>query len=247
MIFENLIKKLLPTGRAWRQIAGVKVITEVLGGIADEFEKVRAEAIKLRDSIFPELMDVQFISDWEQRFKLPPIANGTEQERRDRLATQWQNRGGQTREYLEIRLQESGFDVFVYNGIYTADASIIGDEILGDFVLEGDTFPGETLAVDPCAQFATNVGTLGDYVLGDGNQLGINRPRIIQNYIDDAKDNTDFCPLPAERFKFVNYIAGPGGIGDIADIPASRYDEFREVVLRYKRGTSWALAFINLV
>ena len=179
--------------------------------------------------------------------EISKIGSGAEQERRNRLATQWQNLGGQTREFLQARLQESGFAVYVYDGIYVADASILGDEILGDFVLEGDTFPGETLAVDPCAQFASNVGTLGDYVLGDGNQLGINRPRVIQNYIDESKDNTDFCPLPAIRFAGVNYIAGPGGIGDIADIPASRYDEFRELVLRYKRGTSWALAFVNLV
>lgn len=244
---EKLINILLPTGRAWRKIAGIKVVTDILGGVADELEKVKLQALKVRDSIFPELMEVEFISDWEQRFKLQAISNGTEQERRDRLATQWQNKGGQTREYLETRLQESGFNVFVYDGIYTADGSILGDNILGDFVLEGDTLPGEILAVDPCEQFSSIVGTLGDYVLGDGNLLGVNRPRVIQNYIDEAQDNTEFCPLAAERFKFVNYIAGPGGIGDIVDIPASRYNEFRELVIRYKRGTSWALAFLNLV
>ena len=247
MIFERLIKKLLPTGRAWRQVAGIKVITDVLGGIADEFEKVRAEALKLKDSIIPELMDSQFIPDWEQRFKLPPISNGTEQERRDRLATQWQNRGGQTREYIETRLQESGFDVYVYSGFYIADGFILGDGILGDGVLEGITYPGEILALPPCDQFASNVKTLGDFVLGDGDTLGVNRPRIIINYIDDSKENDSFCPLPALRYKFVFYIGGPGGIGDIADIPASRYNEFRELVLRYKPARTWVFAFVNLI
>ena len=246
-LFENLIKRLLPTGRAWRQITAIKVVTDFLGGIADALEEVKTAAEKVRDSIFPELMDAEFIPDWEQRFKLPPIANGTEQERRDRLASQWQNKGGLTRQFLEERLQESGFDVFVYEGLYIAEGSVLDDVILGDAVLEGDVVPGEILAINPCDQFAGNVGTLGDYVLGDGDTLGVNRPRIIQNYIDEALENTDFCPIDPGRYNFVIYIGGPGGIGDIADIPASRYDEFRETVLKYKRGTSWALAFVNLV
>lgn len=244
MIFERLINRLLPTGRAWRKVPE-KVISDFWGGLADALEEVRTMFLKVRDSIFPELMEVEFIADWEKRFKLPAIT-ATEQERRDRLDTQWQNLGGQTRLYLETRLQESGFDVYVHEGVYIAEGSILGDMILGDIVLEGNTFTGEQLAINPCDQFATNVNTIGDIILGDNELLGINRPKVIINYIDETKENDSFCPLPVSRHKFVNYIGGPAGVGDIATIPAARYSEFRELVLRYKPARTWAFAFLNL-
>lgn len=244
-MLHKLLNRLLPTGRAWLQIPG-KVIYDLLGGIADELELVKAIFLKIKDSIFPELMEVEFISDWEKRFKLPTIT-ATEQERRDRLAAQWQNLGGSTREYLENRLKDNGFAVTVYEGVYFAVGSTLDDDnILGDFVLEGNTFTGEQLSVDPCAQFSAAVSTLGDIILGDGETLGLNRPKIIINYIDELREDVDFCPLPALRHKFVNYIGGPGGLGDLATIPAERYLEFREIVLRYKPARTWAFAFLNL-
>lgn len=250
MIFEKLIERLLPTGRAWIQ-KSFKIMTAIFGGISDELDKLKAEMELVRDSIFPDLMDADFIPDWEERFKLPFSSQLTEQERRERLTIQWQSGTGQTREHIENKLRESSFDVYVTDGVSIAEFdSILGDDVLADFALEGDIVAGDQVIADPCSQFSTVGSILGDFVLGDGFPLDKNRPRIIVNHIDDALENEDFCPLSDEdQNKYVFYIQGAPGpaLGEIATIQAERYDEFREIVLKYKPANTWALAFIQMV
>jgi hypothetical protein len=249
MIYEKLISKLFPTGRAWLQ-KPFKIMTAIMGGIADELEKLKAEAELMRDSIFPDLMDEKFIPDWEERFKLAPPNGLAIQDRRDRLTAQWLDGEGQTREHIENKLRESGFDVYVTDGTFDAPFdSLLGEYVLGDFGLEGNVVVGDLVVADPCSQFSS-VGTiLGDFALGDNYVLDKNRPRIIVNHIDDSLENEDFCPLDVEEHKYVFYIQGEPGpaLGEIATIPAARYLEFREIVLKYKPANSWALAFIQMV
>ena len=249
MIFENLIDKLFPTGRAWLQ-KPFKIMTAIKGGIADELEDARAAALLLKDSIFPSLMDEQFISDWESRFRLPEQTALTIEERRERLVAQWLSGTGQTAEHIQNKLQESGFDVFVTDGVSDAEFdSLLGEYVLGDFALEGAVIIGDQVIANPCEQVST-VGTiLGDFVLGDGFVLDKNKPRIIVNHIDDSLENEDFCPLAVEQYKYVFYVqGGPGpALGEIATIPAARYKEFREIVLKYKPMNSWVLAFVQMV
>ena len=249
MIFETLIDKLFPTGRAWLQ-KPFKIMTAIKGGIADELEDARAAALLLKDSIFPSFMDEQFISDWESRFRLPVQSALTIEERRERLVAQWLSGTGQTAEHIQNKLQESGFDVYVTDGVSDAEFdSLLGEYVLGDFVLEGSVVIGERVVANPCAQFSS-VGTiLGDFVLGDNFVLDKNRPRIIVNHIDNTLENEEFCPLDTEDYKYVFYIqGGPGpALGEIATIPAARYKEFREIVLKYKPMNSWVLVFLEMV
>lgn len=272
MIFERLIEKLLPTGRAWLQIP-FKIMTAIIGGIADEMEKVRTTALELKDSIFPQLMDVQFIPDWESRFKLPE-AILTEQERRDRLEAQWQSRRI-TSEFLETQLQDANFNVFVRDSAILANPTSLGDDILGDFVLEGNIVENQVVTqctsnvrpdailgeftldtssnigfpakADPCKDLAGVGVSLGDFVLGDGIALEANKAKFIVNHIDALLDPLDSCPVIEQRCIFIFYIQGPGEFADVADIPAARYNEFRELVLKHKRASAWAACFINLV
>jgi len=247
MDFQKIISSHLTTGRAWLQ-RPFKVMSAIISGIGDELQKYYIYINTVRDSIFPSLMEESFIPDWESRFRLPFNPALTIAERRARLETQWNNRGGQTQEYVQDKLRESGFDVYVTPGVYSADfQSILGDVVLGDFNLEG-IVSGFLASIDPCNQFITAGAILGDFVLGDNLVLDINRPRIIQNHIDGELENEDFCPIDPYRWKFFFYISGdPLDITAIANIPASRYSEFRELVLRYKPIRTWALASLNLV
>lgn len=249
MIYEKLIGKLLPTGRAWLQ-KPLKIMSAIVGGIADELEALKLVAELVRDSIFPSLMNEIFIPDWEQRFKLPPPTYLTLEERRERLTAQWLDGTGQTREHIENKLRESGFDVYVTDGVFDAPFdSLLGEYVLGDFALEGAVVIGDKVIADPCSQFSS-VGTiLGDFVLGDNYVLDKNQPRIIVNHIDDSLENEDYCPLAVEDHKYVFYIQGEPGpdLGTIASIPSARYLEFREIILKYKPANSWALAFIQMV
>ena len=277
MIFENLIEKLLPTGRAWLQ-RPVKIMGAILGGIADEMETVRASSLKLKDSIFPQLMDVEFIPDWENRFKLPFSAVMSEQERRDRLDSQWQQ-GGQSLEFIQSVLQEAGFDVYLKESAILADTLRLGDgETLGDSILEGNVVPGQivtqctsddpnpsaftlgdftldsstylgTIEVDPCKELGGTGFSLGtrDIILGDDITLETNQAKFIVNHIDDSLDPSETCPVIEQRCIFIFYIQGPGAFGDAASVPASRYAEFRELVLKHKPARTWAAAFIKLV
>lgn len=272
MIFERVIAKLLPTGRAWIQKPG-KIMGAILGGIADQMEDVRAHALLLKDSIIPQDMDVQFIPDWESRFKLP-AATLTEQERRDRLEAQWQPRR-LSNEFLQQQLHDAGFDVHVKEGTFIADANSLGDLILGDAILEGNIVEGQVITqctsgarpdsilgeftldpsshlgepakVDPCKDLAGTGLALGDFVLGDGVPLEANKAKFIFNHIDASLDPTSTCPISEERCIFIFFIQGPGELGDTASIPAVRYSEFRELVLKHKRASAVAAAFINLV
>ena len=273
MMFERLIDKLLPTGRAWIQLP-LKVQSAIFGGIADEFKKVRATALLVKDSNLPHEMDAQFIPDWEKRFDLPQQDMLTEQERRDRLDTQWQQ-GGLTVQYLQAQLQGAGFEVYIKESWMLAQTSGLGDIILGDDVLEGNFYTGQAVThcttgvrgdtilgdftldssshigppaqADPCKTFAGEGATLGDFILGDDIPLESNKAKFIVNHIDELLDPIDTCPINEERCIFIFFIQGPGEFGDFANIPAARYSEFRELVLKFKRGPHWAACFLNLV
>lgn len=272
MMFERVIEKLLPTGRAWLQ-RPVKIMGAIFGGIADEMALTRLVALKVKDSIFPQLMDVEFIPDWENRFNLFD-ANLTEQERRDRLDAQWQSRNIAS-EYLETQLQDNGFDVFVKESAILANPTSLGDDILGDFVLEGNIVAGQIVTqctsnvrpdsilgeftldtstdlshpvkADPCKDLAGAGVSLGDFVLGDDIALEANKAKFIVNHIDASLDPIASCPVLEQRCIFIFYIQGPGEFGDVADVPAARYNEFRELVLKHKRASAWAACFINLI
>ena len=272
MIFERMISRLLPTGRAWLQREN-KVMTAILGGLADQLDDLRAQALLSKDSILPQEMDAQFIPDWEKRFGLP-VADLTEQERRDRLDAQWQP-GRITNEYLQVQLQAAGFDVYVIEYVFLAEANSLGDLILGDAILEGnivegqvvnqctsgdrpdsilgelildeDSHMGAPLFADPCKNQAGDGLSLGDFVLGDGVPLESNRAKYIFNYIDPLFDPTNTCEMIEQLCARIFFIQGPGDFGDAADVPADRYLEFRELVLRHKRAASGAACFLNLV
>lgn len=272
MIFERMISRLLPTGRAWLQRDN-KVMTAILGGLADQLDDLRAQALLLKDSILPQEMAAQFIPDWEKRFGLP-AADLTEQERRDRLDAQWQP-GRITNEYLQEQLQAAGFDVYVIEDVHLAEANSLGDLILGDAILEGNVFQGMVVNqctsgtrpeailgdlildagthiglppfADPCKNLAGGGFSLGDFVLGDGVPLESNRAKYIFNYIDPEFDPTNTCEMFEQYCARIFFIQGPGDLGDAADIPAARYLEFRELVLRHKRAASGAACFLNLV
>jgi uncharacterized protein YmfQ (DUF2313 family) len=275
-IFERLIAKLLPTGRAW-WLLPQKIMGAIFGGIADVLQDVRTEALKVKDSNIPQLMDVEFIPDWENRFNLPD-ADLTEQERRDRLEAQWQP-GSPALQFLEQQLQAAGFDVYVITGSIIANGNVLGDGLtLGDFVLEGNVETGETVTrctsvtphpeailgdmvlgddialspsvkSDPCKDLAGDGLTLGDsdFTLGDDVTLGQQTTKMIVDHINPQYDPSSTCPISEAYCAFIFYIQGPGEFGDLANIPAARYSEFRELVLKHKAEHTWAAVFANLV
>lgn len=225
--FDGILRKLLPSGRAW-QFRSEKIFFVILSALADALDALKETYDKVRDSIFPEHMDEEFIADWEKRFRLPD-AGLTVQERRDRLAARWTPKTGQTAEFLQDVLTESGFNVIVLKNEYIAQGSTLGDIIVGDYVLEGNTYAGQKRNYNPC-----------DYA-------GLPDTYVIINSLDDEGDLSDKCPLDYSKWKYMFFIQGAGALGTLADIPQDRWIEFKELVMTHKPNDTWAIVFANLI
>lgn len=103
-------KHLLPRSRAWSMVKD-RPLTQFLQGLTLSLDAYRAKLDTVWLDVFPQ--DTTQLVSWEKQWALRP-GQLTEQERRDRLAAVWQERGAQGPEYIEDALQAQGFAVFVH-------------------------------------------------------------------------------------------------------------------------------------
>jgi hypothetical protein len=108
--YFNIFKYLLPKAEAFLIIIQKKLTQffEGLTSIPDDFRK-------FIDNIFLDLFPAttRSLESWEEQFAiLRP--SGVESIRRNAVDLAWKLKGGQSREYLQTKLQEAGFDLQVH-------------------------------------------------------------------------------------------------------------------------------------
>lgn len=106
------LQALLPRGAAWAREPGA-VLTNLLGGLAEEFARVDLRGDQLIDEADPRTTS-ELLVDWERVAGLPDTcvvaAQGTQQ-RRNALLARLTNTGGQSRAYFIALLASLGFVV----------------------------------------------------------------------------------------------------------------------------------------
>lgn len=229
-IFANLASQLYPTGRAfYMQKGGVMDNTHI--AFNRSFIRLVNDAKSTIDSCFPD--NANFSADdctlWEWRFG---IVTDTSLSLSDRKAALLRRMGRgrnvparQHKNYIEYQLQIAGFNVFVHENGF----------------IEG----GVKIYKNPSDIIAGGAGVVqhgGTSQHGIGMQHGGGSAQVIAN---SYKPNEPYSV--ADDKLWATFFIGGEILGDMAEIPAKREEEFRELVLKLKPAHLVAFTFINYV
>lgn len=223
-IMSELASQLYPTGRAFYMLKGF-VMDKVHLALNMSFIRLINDCKSTIDSTFPD--NENFNADdcelWEYRFGMVVDLNLSVDERRKAIYRRM-SRGRnvparQHKNYIEYQLQLAGFDVYVHE----------------------NTFPYQK-PQDIIAIASSNVQHGGDSQHGIGMQHGGGRSQLIANSYkpDEAYSVSD------DRL-WATFFIGGQILGNMANIPPKREEEFRELVLKLKPAHLVAFTFINFV
>jgi hypothetical protein len=229
-VLSRLSQRLYPTGRAFYMPKG---------GIADRTHiafnrssiRLINDANATLDSTFPD--NQNFTEDdcdlWEYRFGMVTNSATSVADRRAAIFRRM-GRGRnvparQHKNYLEYQLQIAGFNVFVFeNGFIEGGVKVFKTpyEILN--ILPEAIQHGEPIQHGIGLQHG---GGTADLIANS------HKP----NEIHSVGDNN----------LWATFFIGGENLGDMAEIPANREEEFRELVLRLKPAHLVAFTFINYI
>lgn len=229
-IMRDLVSQLYPTGRAFYMPKdGVSDKTHF--SINRSFIRLLQDADLTIDSVFPDnpnfsLEDCEL---WEYRFGMVSNPDLSVEERKSaiyRRMGRGQNvRARQHKNYLEKQLQLAGFNVFVHENGF----------------IEG----GVKVYKKPTDIVAFSLGAIqhgGDTQHGIGTQHGSGNSQIIAN---SHKPDEDYSV--SDDKLWATFFIGGAILGEMVEIPQTREEEFRELVLKLKPAHLVAFTFINYV
>lgn len=210
---KALITQNLPTGRAFRVIND-STNDQIITGISEVFSTARNDLFSLLDIILPD--NDNFTENdalrWESLLGMVVNPDTSLSDRKLAILRKMSHPGNilarQSRDYIESQLQAAGFDVYVY-------------ENLNDLTPQ-DVFGASLSGI---AEHSADIEH-GDIEHG-GSYLW---PDIIANRIDWQKDQYFDLSFGLET---TFYICG-STLGDFAEIPEIRREEFRQTVLKLK-------------
>jgi len=228
MSFFNTLRHLLPRAKAW-QLTIDSTLRQFISGLASSFDAVKDFIMDVFDDLWPS--STRELTAWEDQFGLGH--EGTTAERRSRLDAAWSSTGGQSPSYLQTRLRDAGFDVYVYDWFddpYTTTKtptdnpgySIVNliREVRTSFYVYCSTHTTKAT----CGSAEATCGRVSDNV-------------ITQKAYDQST-------IPVANYEYVNYIAGPA-FPERALVKSSRRQEFEIMVLRYFPQYQWTIALVD--
>lgn len=228
MSFFNTLKHLLPTGKAWQLTINSSLRRFILG-LSQSFDDSKQFIMDVHSDRFPA--DTRELILWENQFGLGHT--GTDDERRARLTSAWAETGGQSPYYLQTRLQEAGFDAYVYDwfdgGGVARDPNLTEGYPLVNAL--NKTIP--TFAV--YCSFIDDTFTCGSPDAICGAKGSSNAIRKVQY---------DLSGLTTTQYQSVNYVGGPT-YGERALIPAERRTEFELMVYKLFPQYQWTVALVD--
>ena len=229
-IMSNLALQLYPTGRAFT-FKKESVLDNTHLSFNRSFIRIINDSQLTIDSTFPD-NDNFTIEDcelWEYRFGIVTNNLLTLQQRKSAIYRRM-SRGRnvparQHRNYIESQLQLAGFDVYLYeNGFIESGVRVYKrpQDIIGSL--------------------PSNVQHGGVSQHGIGLQHGGSSSQIIAN----SYQANELYSVSDTRLWATSFIGG-ATLGSYAVIPASREEEFRELVLKLKPAHLAFFTFINYV
>lgn len=230
-LFFRLWQHLLPSGRAWTLVLD-KALRRLFLGLSDFGPAARQFIDLIHQDRDPQL--TRELSLWEAQFGLPD-GTLTEQERRDRLARAWAAKGVQSPRGIQDRLQAEGFNVFVYE--WWVPGSEPAPGVLGCALMrDPNTAGGYCIANKLTTTSGTNdIGA----VAGNPSTVAGN-PFAISGKLVGALETPVPCVLPVDPacWPYIWYVGG-AIFGTLSAIPASRRDEFENLVLKLRPQQTW--------
>lgn len=229
-IMSELATQLYPTGRAfYTKKGGFKDRMHLAINVS--FIRFINDAQGTIDSVFPD--NVNFTAEdctlWEYRFGMVTDESLPVSVRREainrRMGRGRNVRARQHRNYIEYQLQLAGFDVYVFeNGFIEGGVKVYKN-------------PQEVALLSP--------GELqhgGTTQHGIGTQHGGSSAQVIAN----SFEANEVFSVPDDKL-WATFFIGGAALGSSAEIPNSRQEEFRELVLKLKPDHLVAFTFINYV
>jgi len=255
-ISEKLLavtRQLLPTGRAFR--IGYGSTNEAVEKALIESEKRTIEdGMSILDTILPDNdnFSTEDATRWEQRLGLITNDLVSLTDRKLAIKRKMNHPGDvlarQSADYIQSQLQLAGFDVFIYeNPTGLTPEDILTQHVLSNYGQLGDSNQLDDYQLGDVYtfwnQYFSSVIQLNDYQLGDfqlAEYLYLNK---CVNFIEQSFDST---------FNIADYtcsfiVAGTLDANFIAQIPAARKDEFRQLILKLKPTQNPALLFIDYI
>lgn len=226
-LMSDLAMQLYPTGRAFNMQKG-GVFDLFHEAINRSFIRLIQDANFTIDSSFPD--NDNFSEDdcdlWEYRLGIVTNSSLSIEFRKKAILRKMSfGRNVQARQhldYIESQLQLAGFDVYIYENRF----------------FEGGEWVYKT-PEDITGELTNNVQYGGDTQYGIGAQYGANEFQIIANL---STPNEPFSVGPSLWATF--FIGGPT-LGSNAEIPLTRQQEFKELVLTLKPAHLVAYTFIS--
>jgi hypothetical protein len=223
-IMSSLASQLYPTGRAfYMHKNGVANNTHL--SFNRSFIRLINDSQSTIDSTFPD--NDNFTEDdcdlWEYRFGMITDLTLSVAKRREAILRRM-SRGRnvparQHKNYIEYQLQLGGFDVYVHENIKPFKR------------------PQDITSIS-----TTNAQHGNNFQHGIGAQHGGGNSQVIANsYKSDEAYSVGDDKL------WATFFIGGAVLGDFANIPANREEEFRELVLKLKPAHLVAFTFINYV
>ena len=233
----NVIKHLLPRGRAW-SIDFDKPMRKFFAGIAQTFEQIR---IRLQLSLADAWPSTTTCFDeFDDQFGLMSTAtNGTSL--RERIAGAWLVAPGQGIQTFQDALQENGFSVYVHNwwvpGTEPAPGQT-GTPTIRDPGILLSNAQAQLSRVDagePLAEAGEPLAQAGETFIDPPPPLGF----LLVNIIQTDTGMVEYAvPTDSAQFPHVIYVGGET-FGNFADVPAARQDEFERLCLRLRPAHKW--------
>ena len=258
----EIIKHLLPTGKAWSLTIN-KQLRQYCQGLANALiDPFRAYFDSVWTDIFPE--STTKISEWEAFFNLPTGVL-SESERRDRLDAAWQAVGGQSPRYIQDTLQANGFDVYVHEWWVPASDPPLARN---PFITLGGS--GALVYVGECGE---PIAQCGEPTMQAGNTITAPGYVLVNKIFSTVKLLTALCGEPEvqcgeaiaesgqfsaygdeqkvyviaiepEQYPYYLYIGG-AVFGDQAIIDADRRQEFEDLCLKICPNHQWLGILVN--
>lgn len=228
-VYLRMQAHLLPRAIAWRLLPTAKTLARLFGGLTAAPASARSFVDGVHADLFP--ITTRALEMWEAQFGLP--SDGSDAERRLRLAAVWRAQGGQSPRYLQDVVQAAGFPLYIHewwNPPNQAPRTARDPRTYTQQALIGSIQCGEALARcgEPDAEC---------------NRWLVNDVRYIQNsnLTPEAP-----APIPGDSAYWPYFIYwGAEAFPNDASVPASRKQELDALLLKITPAHCWNVLLIN--
>lgn len=251
-LFFRIFQHLLPDALAWRirqsltswfigdgsriGEVGLLIGSKTGGRIIDRFFQglttAFVDAKTFIDNVYNDTIPskTRQLDDYETQFGL--LSASTEAARRENLATAWASTGGQSSRYLQDRVQEAGFNVFIHEWFEPGGPPYVPRDprLHTNQPLLGTVQCGEALA-----QCGEESATANSFL---ANEVGY--------IVNQTLSNVAPPPVPDDEALWPFFLYwGDSTFPDRASVPPERRAEFERLILKLCPTQNWLVTLVD--